>query len=59
MILVDNASTPNLIQIGSGIQKAHRQLCDVMSLLFFNFRGEILNLLNPSGRTRPWGLLSL
>jgi hypothetical protein len=21
--------------------------------------GEILNLLNPSGRTRPWGLLSL
>jgi hypothetical protein len=22
-------------------------------------RGEILNLPNPSGRTRPWGLLSL
>jgi hypothetical protein len=22
-------------------------------------RGEFLNLLNPSGRTRPWGLLSL
>jgi hypothetical protein len=22
-------------------------------------RGEILNLLNPSDRTRPWGLLSL
>jgi hypothetical protein len=21
--------------------------------------GEFLNLLNPSGRTRPWGLLSL
>jgi hypothetical protein len=22
-------------------------------------KGEILNLPNPSGRTRPWGLLSL
>jgi hypothetical protein len=26
---------------------------------FDNRRGEFLNLLNPSGRTRPWGLRSL
>jgi hypothetical protein len=26
---------------------------------FENRRGEILNLPNSSGRTRPWGLLSL
>jgi hypothetical protein len=26
---------------------------------FDSRRGEFLNLPNPSGRTRPWGLLSL
>jgi hypothetical protein len=42
---------------GSVVVKA---LCYKLEGLWFDARcGDVLNLPNPSGRTRPWGLLSL
>jgi hypothetical protein len=43
---------------GEAVSVIQLDLFSLMSESLIN-PGEVLNLRNPSGRTRPWGLLSL